>query len=218
MSTLNKLYGRRKGRPLRPEKQKINEEMMGQVQIELPLEGFLPLDASRCLHLEIGFGGGEHLAGQAEKNPTIDYIGCEAFLNGVVSLLKHIKDKQLTNVKVYPDDARALVAKLPNQSVERIYILFPDPWPKIRHHKRRLISLPVLEELSRVVKVGGELRIATDDDSYAEWIDDILSQQKWFQGPVMPIHEQPEDWVPTRYQARAIRLGNVCRFYQMRRA
>jgi tRNA (guanine-N7-)-methyltransferase len=212
MSTLSKFYGRRKGRSLRPLQQQLWE---GLSQFELTAESPIEIDTEKPLHLEIGFGAGEHLAGQAERNPDINYIGCEAFLNGIVALLQHIQSKALQNIRIYADDARPLLARLPEESIDRIYILFPDPWPKKRHHKRRLVSQPILEALARLTKPGSELRIATDDDSYAQWIEETLANQTYFEGPINNIDEEPADWVPTRYQARAQRLGNTCRFYRM---
>lgn len=216
MSELNKLYGRHRGRRLRETPQKLMEELLPQIQVQLPDDG--PLDLGPApLWLEIGFGGGEHLHGQAKNNPGALLIGCEAFINGVASLLQHQSLDPVPNLRIYPSDARNLVEKLPDQSLDRVFILFPDPWPKKRHFKRRLVSPTFLEKLARVIKPGGILLIATDDDSYAEWIEDKLVQQTLFEGPTGDIHTPPESWVRTRYQMRAERLGNVCRFYGMKR-
>ena len=120
--------------------------------------------------LEIGFGGGEHLLWQARHNPRIGLIGCEPFQDGVVKMLSAMDEQQLTNIRLYADDARPLLRRLPEAGIGRAFILFPDPWPKARHHKRRLVSAATLGELARIMRAGAELRIATDDADYARWI------------------------------------------------
>ncbi len=119
--------------------------------------------------LEIGFGGGEHLAAQAAAHPERRFIGVEPFVNGVGSCLRHIEESGVRNVRLHQGDARDVIARLPAASLDLIYILFPDPWPKTRHHKRRLIQAEFLSELARVLKPGGEVRFATDWANYAAW-------------------------------------------------
>jgi tRNA (guanine-N7-)-methyltransferase len=216
MSELMKLYGRRRGRRLRDTPQQLMDELLPQITLNLPEEGHLDLGCEP-VWLEIGFGGGEHLYGQAVKNPEVQLIGCEAFINGIASLLHLQADDPVSNMRVFPNDARLLIKKLPDSSLDKVFVLFPDPWPKTRHFKRRLLSDSFLLTLGRVLKPGAELLIATDDDSYAEWIEDKLAKQTLFDGPLGDIHIPPEGWVRTRYQMRAERLGNVCRFYCMKR-
>src|SRR5439155_8581182 len=119
--------------------------------------------------LEVGFGGGEHLAEQAARRPDVLMLGAEPFLNGVASALRHIDERGLANVRLHAGDARELMAALPDASLDRLIVLFPDPWPKARHHKRRLIQPAFLDEAARLLKRGGRLRFATDWADYADW-------------------------------------------------
>src|SRR5690606_2532200 len=121
--------------------------------------------------------GGEHLAAQAERNPGKRLIGAEPFLNGVASALRHIDERGLANVRLRQGDARELLGQLPDASLERVFILFPDPWPKARHHKRRLVQPRVVAELARVVRPGGTLRFATDWADYADWTLEHFARQ-----------------------------------------
>ena len=139
------LYGRRQGKRLRPGQRNLVENLLPLIEINLTPEN--TLDPRACfsrdiddIWLEIGFGGGEHLAWQAKTYPRIGFVGCEPFLNGIVKLLSRIRSMELENVRLYRDDARLLIARLPANIIGRAFILFPDPWPKLRHHKRRLIS------------------------------------------------------------------------------
>jgi tRNA (guanine-N7-)-methyltransferase len=216
VSELMKLYGRRRGRRLRDTPQQLMDELLPKIVVTLPAEGLLDF-GNKTNWLEIGFGGGEHLHGQAIKNPDVQLIGCEAFINGIAALLQLLDETPAPNVQVFPEDARLLINKLPDHCIDRVFVLFPDPWPKLRHFKRRLLSDSFLITLGRILKPGGELLIATDDDSYAAWIEARLAQQTLFNGPQGDIHVQPQNWVRTRYQMRAERLGNTCRFYSMRR-
>ncbi|MBY0406389.1 MAG: tRNA (guanosine(46)-N7)-methyltransferase TrmB [Rickettsiales bacterium] len=161
--------------------------------------------------LEIGFGGGEHLAHQASLNPHVGLIGCEPYLNGVAGLLKHIDDEHLTNIRIYGDDARLLMAKLPDACLTKAFILYPDPWPKARHKKRRIVNTTLLNELARLIKPGGELRLATDDDDYCTWMLEHTLPHPAF---TWQAHEAkdwltpPSGWITTRYeQKKAIDRG-----------
>ncbi len=163
--------------------------------------------------LEIGFGAGEHLAAQAEAHPEVDFIGCEPFVNGIAALLSHIDAIGLTNVRIHDDDARPLLAALPEAAVERAFILFPDPWPKTRHHKRRIIAPPTLDALARVMADGAELRFASDHMDYVRWALD----QFWRHGAFAWTARRPADWrrrpadaIETRYEAKARADGAAC--------
>jgi tRNA (guanine-N7-)-methyltransferase len=161
----------------------------------------------RAVWLEIGFGGGEHLADQAEHNPDIGVIGCEPFVNGVVSALGHVERRVLGNVRLWPDDARLLLDRLADRTIARAFILFPDPWPKARHHKRRIVSRENLDRLARVLADGAELRLASDDAAYVEWMREHLAAHPGFAGgPVEPV-SRPADWPQTRYEAKARAKG-----------
>jgi len=149
--------------------------VLPRLRLELPAGGALnpralfadPVDA---VWLEIGFGAGEHLAAQAAANPRIGLIGCEVFENGVVKLLAELQRRALGNVRLFIDDARLLLAALPEASIARTFILFPDPWPKLRHHKRRIVSAATLDALAHAMSDGAELRLATDDADYLRWM------------------------------------------------
>ena len=160
--------------------------------------------------LEIGFGGGEHLAEQAARHPEVTLIGAEPFLNGVASALRHLDERSLANVRIHPDDARELLSRLPDAGLARVFILFPDPWPKARHHKRRLIQPEVADELARVLQTGGRLRFATDWADYAEQALAALTRApsfRWTAERADDWRRPPSDHVPTRYQSKG--LGDI---------
>ncbi len=157
--------------------------------------------------LEIGFGGGEHLVAQASARPDARFIGVEPFINGVASCLRHVEEANVANVRIHNGDARDVIARLPDASLDRVYILFPDPWPKVRHHKRRLIQPDFLGELARVMKPGAELRFATDWANYAAWALEHITRDARF----IWFAESAADWrapwpghVTTRYEAKKL--------------
>jgi tRNA (guanine-N7-)-methyltransferase len=208
-------YGRRRGRRLRPGQRALLDALLPEVAIDPASAGSLDpqalfVPAPGQVWLEIGFGGGEHLAAQAAANPQAGLIGCEPFVNGVVSLLGHVSERGLRNVRIWQGDARTLVARLPDASIRRAFILFPDPWPKARHHKRRLIAPAFLDALARVLAPGAELRVATDDMDYLAWSLERLTAHPAFRwcarGPA-DWRDRPADWPPTRYEQKAIAAG-----------
>ncbi|MES1199485.1 MAG: tRNA (guanosine(46)-N7)-methyltransferase TrmB [Pseudomonadota bacterium] len=159
--------------------------------------------------LEIGFGGGEHLVGQAAAHPEQRFIGVEPFLNGVGSCLRHVEESGVQNVRLHLGDARDVLARLPDASLDRVVILFPDPWPKVRHWKRRLIQRDFIAELARATKPGARVRFATDWRHYAAWTLELFRQEKRF----VWTAERADDWrlpwsdhITTRYQEK--RLGD----------
>ena len=214
------LYGRRSGRRLRPGQRDLAQTLLPRVEIDPAVSwGFDPascFDAGiQEVWLEIGFGGGEHLAWQAGAHPDTGIIGCEPFMNGVVKLLTRIRGDNLENVRLYRDDARLLVERLPENSLGRAFILFPDPWPKPRHHKRRIISGEVLLHLARALRDDAELRIATDDAGYLEWILWHLRANPafaWHATRPVDWRDRPDDWPATRYEEKAIAAGRRCAF------
>ncbi|MFZ5670659.1 MAG: tRNA (guanosine(46)-N7)-methyltransferase TrmB [Pseudomonadota bacterium] len=203
-------YGRIKARPIKARQ----AELLGTLGPDLDLpEG--PVDpgalmpGAREVWLEIGFGGGEHLAGQARRAPDILMIGVEPFLNGVASALRHIDEAGLTNVRVHQGDAREVVARLPDAGLDRVFILFPDPWPKARHHKRRIVQPDFLEALARVLKPGGRLRFATDWADYADWTLERVRDGglfRWTAARADDWRRPPADHLTTRYEEK--RLGD----------
>ena len=221
------LYGRRKGHPLHKHKQVLMETLFAKMQIDRDLPDVIDIHKifydedekkydKHDVYLEIGFGGGEHLAAVAKENPDINFIGCEPFVNGVASLVEHIETHQLSNIRIYDHDARLFLEALPAASIARAYVLFADPWPKARHHKRRIINHETLAELHRILESGAQLRIASDDPSYLEWIEEHLAETPHFT-PLAghDVNVQPGDWPRTRYQEKAVREGRACKFFIM---
>jgi tRNA (guanine-N7-)-methyltransferase len=158
--------------------------------------------------LEIGFGGGEHIAHQAALHPHVSLIGAEAFLNGVAKLLAHIEDSKVTNIRVHYGDARALLEALPAESFERIFLLYPDPWPKQRQNKRRFISQENLDHFQRILSPNGQLFVASDIPDYIDWTLEHVKEQGGFE-LVSQSAQAYENWIRTRYEAKAIREGRV---------
>jgi tRNA (guanine-N7-)-methyltransferase len=199
-------YGRIKGRPIKPRQADLVETLLPQIVIP---EGPVQLPTGRAVWLEVGFGGGEHMAAQAGRHPHVLVLGAEPFLNGVASALRHIDEQGLANVRLRQGDARDLLADLPEASLERIFILFPDPWPKTRHHKRRLIQAETIAELGRVLRPGGRLRFATDWADYASWtLQRFLASPafRWTAERAGDWRRPPADHVSTRYEQK--RLGD----------
>jgi tRNA (guanine-N7-)-methyltransferase len=203
-------YGRIKSRPIKPRQADLLGTLLP--RITLPGDPFDP----RALKpdtvetwLEIGFGGGEHLAEQAARRPDVLFLAAEPFLNGVASALRHIDARGLGNVRIHAGDARDLLAALPDASLDRLFILFPDPWPKARHHKRRLIQDGTLAELARVLTPGGRLRFATDWKDYAAWTLERIQRSglfDWTAERAGDWRTPPDDHVLTRYETK--RLGD----------
>jgi tRNA (guanine-N7-)-methyltransferase len=165
----------------------------------------------RSISLEIGFGGGEHLIAWAKLHPAEGFIGAEPFVNGMGKMLAHLDDEKLENVRLYAGDARRLVEALKPESLARVFLLFPDPWPKKRHWKRRYVQDETLGQLARVIEDGGMLRIASDIPHYIAWTLERAARRPEF----VAVHEgagwraRPADWPPTRYEQKAVREGRV---------
>jgi tRNA (guanine-N7-)-methyltransferase len=175
----------------------------------LRLDAGAPLPAGP-LWLEIGFGGGEHLAWQAAQHPDVTLIGCEIYRNGIAALLAQVDRDGLGNVRIWPEDARDFIDRLPDISIERAFLLFPDPWPKARHAERRFVAGSNLDALARVLKPGAELRVATDDPVYLRWTLELLPMHPAFRWQVAgpsDWRQRPPDWPPTRYERKALAAG-----------
>ena len=199
-------FGRTKSRTLKPAQAVLLTEVLPEIAV--PAGPYDPAGEGYAqAWLEIGFGGGEHLAGQSQRRPDVLILGAEPFLNGQASALRHIRDTGLGNVRLWPGDARELMAALPDASLARIFILFPDPWPKARHHKRRLVDAAFVAEAARVLIAGGRLRFATDWASYADQALEVFTRSPDFSWTAHRADDwrlAPADHVPTRYEAKAL--------------
>ena len=235
-----KFFGRRKGRTIHKAKSFLLEKFLPRVllksaeNIELS-KCFATPKAKYCL--EIGFGDGEHLAGIAKSQPQNGFIGVEVFKNGVANLLSlltglkeggeedlsgdiHIEDGRTDNIRVFDDDVRLLFSSLPSASFDKIFLLFPDPWPKTRHANRRFVNPDNLKELARLLKKGGILQIATDHPVYKKWTLDVMHQNKDFRWTAKCSDDwrnPPSDWFETKYQRKAIREGRRPVFFEFER-
>ncbi len=202
-------YGRIKARTLKPRQERLVEELLPKLAVDLsrPLDPRALFEEPTALILEIGFGGGEHLVAQAKAAPDHGFIGVEPFLNGVGSCLRHIDEAGVTNVRLHMGDAREVVAALPDASLDRVDILFPDPWPKARHHKRRLVQSEFVAALARVVKPGGQVRFATDWANYAEWTLEVFLKEPRFAWTAERAPDWTAPWpghVTTRYEEKKL--------------
>ncbi|HEX6441202.1 MAG TPA: tRNA (guanosine(46)-N7)-methyltransferase TrmB [Stellaceae bacterium] len=220
-----RFYGRRRGRPLRPGRRRLAETLLPGLSVPLPEAGRLDprtLFALRisAVWLEIGFGGGEHLAEQAASHPDIGFIGCEVFENGIAKMLAQIDRRRLGNVRLFTEDARLLLEALSPGSIGRVFILFPDPWPKQRHHKRRLVAPMTLDRLADIMPEGAELRLATDDPGYLAWMLEHATAHaafRWLARRPADWRERPPDWPPTRYEQKAPAAGRTPAFLRFLR-
>jgi tRNA (guanine-N7-)-methyltransferase len=211
-------FGRRSGKTLHGGQKALVDDLLPQVEIRLgdkldPRELFP--DASRIV-IEIGYGGGEHLARKAAEEPETGFIGCEVFTGGIGKMVQAMAAAELDNVRLFTDDALKLLVTLPEASVDAVYLLYPDPWPKTRHHKRRFVSPTTLAELARVIRPGGTFFFATDIEDYADWtLAHIVRQPEFLFAPEAPgaWHEPYPGWQPTRYEQKARREGRMVSFY-----
>jgi len=204
-------FGRIKSRPIKPRQEELLTSLLPKIAVPLegPLDPFALKPDATEVWLEIGFGGGEHLAGQAALRPDVLSIGAEPFLNGVASALRHVDEQGLTNVRIHSGDAREVLSRLPPASVARVFILFPDPWPKARHHKRRIIQPDLIDDLARLLKPGGGVRFATDWADYADWtLERFLKAPdfRWLAQAADEWRVPPADHLTTRYETK--KLGN----------
>jgi tRNA (guanine-N7-)-methyltransferase len=208
------LYGRSRGRALRPGQSRLLADALPRVEIApvaLHNPGLFPFEP-RHVWLEIGFGSGEHLIDRAKANPDVGFVGCEPFLNGVVAALSGIEREKVLNVRLRRGDAQALVEAAPDAFFARVFILYPDPWPKRRQRKRRVVSEAMIESLARVMRSGGELRFATDIDDYAGWtLRRLLASPhfRWTASRADDWRIPWPEWRPTRYEAKARRAGRA---------
>jgi tRNA (guanine-N7-)-methyltransferase len=212
----DRLYGRARGHKLRPRQQRL-------LDVTLPRLALPETLPSGPLWLEVGFGGGEHTLAQIRKHPEARLIACEVFENGICSLLSALVPEGdeaeaplPPNLHLWTDDARVLLRTLPDASLDRLFLLFPDPWPKARHAKRRFVHPAMLPLLARVLKPGAVWRVASDDPTYQAWVRDVMAAQTLFSAPA-PATERPEGWPPTRYEAKALRAGRQPLYWSFQR-
>jgi len=222
----DRLYGRGRGHVLRPRQRLLLDVTLPRLRLD-PAQAADPRSAfpvpPHDLALEVGFGGGEHTLAQIAVSPQTGLIGCEVFENGLCSLLSRLVPEggEATaplppNLRLWPADARRLLALLPAASLARIFLLFPDPWPKSRHAKRRFVHPALLPAVARVLRPGGEWRIASDDPTYQAWVAEVLAAQDLFDAPA-PARERPAGWPPTRYEAKALRAGRAPLYWSLHR-
>ena len=234
-----KLFGRRKGQPLSARQKELMQTLLPEMAL-LPQAGRAATDYFENVTeawLEIGFGAGEHLLWQAQNHPHIGMIGVEPYVSGMAKLLSRIDPLALSggegrgegavsphprpqNIRLYSEDARDVIAALPDASLSRVFLLFPDPWPKTRHHKRRFVQMEMLDQLARVMRQGAEFRFGTDDHSYLLWSLERLSAHasfSWLARSASDWNTRPADWPPTRYEGKAIAVGRPCTYLRFMR-
>lgn len=215
-----RFYGRRKGKALRTGKAEAHEEILPRIAIADPAKPFDGFGGRpEKLWLEIGYGDGEHLAWQARQNPGISMIGCEPFINGTAALCVQIREHDIRNIRIWPDDARLLMPHLPDQSIDRLFLLNSDPWPKTRHHKRRFIQQETLDELHRILKPGAELRMSSDHAALTAWHLEKTCPHpgfEWTAESAADWRERPEDLPETRYQKKGLTQGRDTIFLDFR--
>jgi tRNA (guanine-N7-)-methyltransferase len=207
-----RLYGRSRGKALRAGQERLLAEALPLFSIapEALAAGEVFATSPREVWLEIGFGAGEHLIEQAKANPDVGVVGCEPFLNGVAAALAGLERDRLVNVRLRRGDAQALVEAAPDGFFSRVFILYPDPWPKRRHHKRRIVAADMIEALARVMRGGSELRFATDIDDYAGWtLKRFLASPhfRWAANRADDWRLPWPEWRSTRYEAKARKEG-----------
>ncbi len=220
-TTLNRLYGRAKGHNLRAGQSALLAELLPTVAVPGgAVDAPTLFGDDRPLEFEIGFGAGEHLAAQAAMRPDSGFIGAEPFLNGVVGALMHIRDQQLGNIRLHMGDALDVLGRLPNGSLDRVYLLHPDPWRKARHAKRRMMNPGPLDRIAAKLKPGGEFRFGTDHPIYVRWAMMQMNQRRDFDWQVRSSTDflcRPDDWPETRYERKARRLGHEVWYFRWRR-
>jgi tRNA (guanine-N7-)-methyltransferase len=219
---IRRLYGRSRGRPLRVGQLDLVERLLPQLGVpeEGPIDSKLLFGDERPLHFEIGFGAGEHLAYRADLLPDHGFIGCEPFLNGVAGALMHIRDRALANVRLHMGDALEVLERLPDASLRFVYLLHPDPWPKARHAKRRMVNHGPLDLIAAKLERGGEFRLGTDDPTYCRWAMTIMNRRRdfeWLAESARDFLTRPGGWPETRYEAKARREGREVWYFRYRR-
>jgi len=208
-----RLYGRSKGRPLRPAQQNLMDELYPKVRVD----NMPDLSSFKEIWMEIGFGGAEHVLHLARSHPETAIIGAEPFLNGVARAVSGIHEEKLNNLFLHHGDARDVMDSLSDGLLDRLYVLFPDPWPKTRHNKRRIINEAFLEDVCRVLKPGGTLFFASDIMDYVDWTVSRLKKNGRFDFQIKAPSSWRTPypgWPGTRYEAKAIKAGRPCHYLE----
>lgn len=221
-TTLKRLYGRRQGHKLRQGQAQLLDELFPQIEVpgEGPVSSRVLFGDDRPLHFEIGFGSGEHLAYRADLLPDHGFIGCEPFINGVVGALQHVRDGFLPNIRLHMGNALDVLARVPDGALSFVYLLHPDPWPKARHAKRRMMNPGPVDMIAAKLKPGGEFRFGTDHPVYCRWAMMVMSQRsdfEWLAQEPKDFLNRPGGWPQTRYEAKARRLGHEVWYFRYRR-
>jgi tRNA (guanine-N7-)-methyltransferase len=221
-TTLRRLYGRRSGHKLRQGQAVLLEQLLPAISVSAggPVTSELLFGDARPLHFEIGFGSGEHLACRADLLPDHGFIGAEPFLNGVVGALAHVRDQRLANVRLHMGDALEVLERVPDGALTMVYLLHPDPWPKARHAKRRMINPGPLDLIAAKLKPGGEFRLGTDDPTYCRWAMMVMNGRRdfeWLAERAADFLARPSGWPETRYEAKARRKGHEVWYFRYRR-
>ncbi|MBU3079309.1 tRNA (guanine(46)-N(7))-methyltransferase TrmB [Sphingomonas quercus] len=220
--TIRRLYGRRQNHALRAGQSDLVEQLLPAIAV--PEQG--PVDAvtlfgdDRPLHFEIGFGAGEHLGYRADLLPDHGFIGCEPFLNGVVGALAQVRDRHLPNVRIHMGDALDVLERVPDGALRFVYLLHPDPWPKARHAKRRMVNPGPMALIGAKLQPGGEFRLGTDDPVYCRWAMMVMQNQpefEWLANEPQDFLVRPGGWPETRYEAKARRKGHEVWYFRYRR-
>jgi tRNA (guanine-N7-)-methyltransferase len=221
--TLNRLYGRSSSHKLRKGQKELVEKLLP--QIEVSADGEVTAAAMfgevRPLHFEIGFGSGEHLVDRADMLPDHGFIGAEPFLNGVATALGHIRDRHLTNVRLWRGDALEVLQRVPDGALSFLYLLHPDPWPKARHAKRRMVNDRPVDLFAAKLRPNGEFRLATDDPTYLNWSLMVMQRHQhqfdWLAERPKDFLEPSGGWIETRYGAKSRREGRRPYYLRYRR-
>lgn len=214
-------FGRRSGKGLKTLQKGLFDNLLPRLEIALPDDGWVEpaslfATPPKQIIMEIGYGGGEHLARKAAEHPDIGFIGCEVFSGGIGKMLEKIDGDSLENIRLFTDDALRLLDRLPAASLDGVHLLYPDPWPKTRHHKRRFVSPLTLAALARTIKPGGFFAFATDIEDYANWTLAHILRHADFDWPASEPgawHQPYDGWQATRYEQKARREGRLKSFY-----
>lgn len=231
-TTLNRLYGRSRGKPLRERQQQLVDTLLPRISVpeDGPVTPQRLFGDERPLHFEIGFGGGEHLAARADMLPDHGFIGCEPFLNGVAQALTHIEGSNsdywggprhpLPNVRLHMGDALDVLGRVPDAALSFVYLLHPDPWPKARHAKRRMMNDGPVDLIAAKLKPGGEFRFGTDHPVYLAHAMMIMAKRtdfEWLAESPRDFLKRPGGWPETRYEAKARAQGHEVWYFRFRR-